>query len=61
MESEALNILNDCLRKCNCGRWRAGRIQDPTYFGFVLKAEIWQLLLAKRIESRRSLDEAGIL
>ena len=30
-------------------------------FGFLLKAEIWQLLLEKRKESSRSVDEAGIL
>ena len=33
----------------------------PHNFGFLLKAEIWQLLLEKRKESRRSVDEAGIL
>ena len=41
--------------------WRAGRILDPNNFGFLLKAEIWQLLLEKRKESRRPMDEAGIL
>ena len=30
LESEGLNILNDCLRKSDCGMWRAGRILDPT-------------------------------
>ena len=33
----------------------------PHYLGFLLKAEIWELLLEKRKESRRSVDEAGIL
>ena len=33
----------------------------PHNFGFLLKAEIWQLLLEKRKESRRSVDEAGFL
>ena len=33
----------------------------PHNFGFLLKAEMWQLVLAKRKESRRSVDEAGIL
>ena len=33
----------------------------PHNYGFLLKAEIWQLLLEKREESRRSVDEAGIL
>ena len=33
----------------------------PHNFGFLLKAEIWQLLLEKSKESRRSVDEAGIL
>ena len=33
----------------------------PHNFGFILKAEIWQLLLEKRKESRRSVDEDGIL
>ena len=30
----------------------------PHNFGFLLKAEMWQLVLAKRKESRRSVDEA---
>ena len=25
-----LHYLNDCLRKCDCGMWRAGRILGPT-------------------------------
>ena len=33
----------------------------PHNFGFLLKVEIWQLLLEKREESRRFVDEAGIL
>ena len=33
----------------------------PHNFVFLLKAEIWQLLLEKKKESRRSVDEAGIL
>ena len=33
----------------------------PHNFRFLLKAEIWQLLLEKRKESRRSVYEAGIL
>ena len=33
----------------------------PHNLGFLLKAEIWELLLEKRKESRRSVDEAGIL
>ena len=33
----------------------------PHNFGLILKGEIWQLLLEKRKESRRSVDEAGIL
>ena len=33
----------------------------PHNFGFLLKAQIWQLLLEKSKESRRSVDEAGIL
>ena len=33
----------------------------PHNFGFLLKAEIWQLLLEKWKESRRSVDEAGML
>ena len=33
----------------------------PHNFGFLLKAEIWQLLLERRKVSRRSGDEAGIL
>ena len=61
LESEGLHFLNDCLRKCDCGLWRAGRSWIPHNFRFLLKAEIWQLLLEKRKESRRSVDEAGIL
>ena len=30
LKSEGLHFLNDCLRNCNCGMWRAGRILDPT-------------------------------
>ena len=30
LESEGLHYLNDCLRKCDCGMWRAARILDPT-------------------------------
>ena len=30
-------------------------------FRFLLKAEIWQLLLEKTKESKRSVDEAGML
>ena len=30
VKKEALHFLNDCLRKCDCGMWRAGRILDPT-------------------------------
>ena len=33
----------------------------PHNFWFLLNAEIWQLLLEKRKESRRSVDKAGIL
>ena len=33
----------------------------PHKFVFLLKAEIWQVLLEKSNESRRSVDEAGIL
>ena len=33
----------------------------PHSFVFLLKAEIWQLPLEKKKESRRSVDEAGIL
>ena len=33
----------------------------PHNFRFLLKAEIWQVLLEKRKESRRSVDEAGFL
>ena len=33
----------------------------PHNFGFLLKAQIWQLLLEKRKVSRRYVDEAGIL
>ena len=33
----------------------------PHNFGFLLKAEISQLLLEKSKESRRSVDDAGIL
>ena len=33
----------------------------PHNFGFLLKVEIWQLLLEKSKESSRSVDEAGIL
>ena len=33
----------------------------PYNFGFLLKAEIWQLLLEQRKESRISVDEAGML
>ena len=33
----------------------------PHSFVFLLKAEIWQLLLEKKKEFRRSVDEAGIL
>ena len=33
----------------------------PNNFRFLLKAEIWQLLLEKRKELRRSVDEAGML
>ena len=33
----------------------------PHNFMFLLKAEIWQVLLEKSNESRRSVDEAGIL
>ena len=42
-----------------CGRLPESWI--PHNFVFLLKAEIWQLLLEKRKESRRSVDEAGIL
>ena len=61
LESEGLHFLNDCLRKCDCGMWRAGRILDPTYLRVPTEAEIWQLLLEKSKVSRRSVDEAGIL
>ena len=27
---EGLHFLNDCLRKCDCGMWKAVRILDPT-------------------------------
>ena len=30
LKREGLHFLNDCLRKCDCGMWRAGRIMDPT-------------------------------
>ena len=30
LEREGLHFLNDCLRNCNCGMWKAGRILDPT-------------------------------
>ena len=30
LKREELHFLNDCLRKCDCGMWRAGRILDPT-------------------------------
>ena len=30
LKREGLHFLNDCLRKCDCGMWRAGRILDPT-------------------------------
>ena len=30
LKSEGLHYLNDCLRKWDCGMWRAGRILDPT-------------------------------
>ena len=33
----------------------------PHNFGFLLKAKIWQLLLEKSEESRRSVDKAGML
>ena len=33
----------------------------PHNFGSLLKAQIWQLLLERRKESSRSVDEAGIL
>ena len=33
----------------------------PHNLVFLLKAEIWQVLLEKSKESRRSVDEAGIL
>ena len=33
----------------------------PHNFVFLLKAGIWQLLLEKKKESRRTVDEAGIL
>ena len=42
-----------------CGRLAESWI--PHNFEFLLKAEIWQLLLEKKKESRRSVDEAGIL
>ena len=61
MKSEGLHYLNDCLRKCDCGMGRAGRILGPTKLRVLLKAEIWQLLLERRKVSRRSVDEAGIL
>ena len=32
----------------------------PHNFVFILKAEIWQLLLEKKKESRRSVDVAGM-
>ena len=61
LESEGLNILNDCLRKCD---WACGGLAEswiPHNFGFLLKAEIWQLLLERRKESSRSVEEAVIL
>ena len=33
----------------------------PHDFGFLLKVEIWQLLLEKRKEARRSVVKAGML
>ena len=30
LKREGLHFLNDCLRKCDFGMWRAGRILDPT-------------------------------
>ena len=30
LKSEGLHYLNDCLRKCDCGMGRAGRILGPT-------------------------------
>ena len=30
LKREGLHFLNDCLTKCDCGMWRAGRILDPT-------------------------------
>ena len=30
LKREGLHYLNDCLRKCDCSIWRAGRILDPT-------------------------------
>ena len=29
LKSEGLHFLNDCLRKCDFGMWRASRILDP--------------------------------
>ena len=61
LESEGLNILNDCLRSAivACGGLAESWI--PHTFGFLLKAQIWQLLLEKRKESRGYVDKAEIL
>ena len=60
-KKEELNYLNDCLRKWDCGIGRAPESWIPHNFGFLLKAEIWQLLLEKGKESRRFVDDAGML
>ena len=60
LKREELYFLNDCLRKCGCGMWRAGRILDPTILRVPTEGRDLAVFLEKRKESRRSVDEAGI-
>ena len=58
MKSEGLHYLNDYLRKWDCRMGRVAESWIPHNFGFLLKADIWQLLLEKW---KRYVDEVGVL